>query len=209
MSEPYEVAVLFGSLRQESHNRMLANSLAQIALQRLSLQIVEIGALCLYNQDLEDDTPVAWKTVRHDASAMDAVLVVTPEYNRSIPAVLKNAVDVVSRPHRASALLGKPAAVVTSSPGGMDGFGANHHLRQSLGCIGVNVMAMPEASVGGMAGLIDQQGVLINSGTSQRSVRFSPRSNCRRADSISVICASTQSQIPQILSSRLRPSGVN
>ncbi|MBB5443681.1 MULTISPECIES: NADPH-dependent FMN reductase [unclassified Paraburkholderia] len=167
MSEPYKVAVLIGSLRQKSLNRMLANSLAQIAPPRLSLHIVEIGALSLYNQDLEDDTPSAWKTVRNDVSAMDAVLFVTPEYNRSIPAVLKNAVDVLSRPHGASALLGKPAAVVTSSQGAMGGCGANHHLRQSLVCIGVNVMSTPEAYVGGMASLFDEQGVLTNSGTSR------------------------------------------
>lgn len=173
MSETHKVAVLVGSLRQKkSLNRMLANSLAQIALPGLSLQIVEIGPLSLYNQDLEDDTPAAWKSVRNDVAAMNAVLFVTPEYNRSIPAVLKNAVDVLSRPHGASALLGKPAAVVTSSPGVMDGFGANHHLRQSLVCIGVNVMPMPEAYIGGMASLFDEQGVLINSGTTHFLEKF-------------------------------------
>lgn len=165
MSSTYEVAVLVGSLRKRSFNRMLANSLAQIALPKLSLQVAEIGDLPLYNQDLEDDMPTAWQTVRDHVAAKDAALFVSPEHNRSVPALLKNAVDVLSRPYGACALTGKPAAIVTSSPGAMGGIGASRHLQQCLACLGVRVMPTPEVYIGNVADLFDEQGALVNPGT--------------------------------------------
>jgi chromate reductase, NAD(P)H dehydrogenase (quinone) len=172
MSAPYKVAVLVGSLRRKSFNRMLAHALAELASPALSLQIVEIGALPFYNDDLEADAPVTWREIRECMATADAILFVTPEYNRSLPAVLKNAVDVLSRPFGASVLSGKPAAVVTASPGAMGGFGASHHLRQSLVCLGVNVMASPEVYVGNVATLFDDDGTLRHVGTIEFLKRF-------------------------------------
>ncbi|GAB3629906.1 NADPH-dependent FMN reductase [Pandoraea terrae] len=172
MSKPYQVAVLVGSLRKKSFNRMLANALAQLAPPTLALEIVEIGELPFYNDDLEANAPAAWLAVRRYVAEADAVLFVTPEYNRSVPAVLKNAVDVLSRPFGANALRGKPAAVVTTSPGAMGGFGASYHLRQSLVCLGVNVMAVPEVYLGGVAALFGDQGLLTNSDTAKFLQQF-------------------------------------
>ncbi|WP_346780705.1 NAD(P)H-dependent oxidoreductase [Trinickia sp. Y13] len=172
MPAPYKVAVLVGSLRKKSFNRMLANALSELARPELSLDIVEIGALPFYNDDLEADAPAPWLAVRERLAAADAVLFVTPEYNRSVPAVLKNAVDVLSRPFGSSVLRGKPAAVVSASPGAMGGFGASHHLRQSLVCLGVNVMASPEAYVGNVTALFDDNGALNHAATTEFLKRF-------------------------------------
>lgn len=172
MPVPYKVAVLVGSLRKNSFSRMLAHALSELAPPALSLGIVEIGALPFYNDDLEADAPVTWREVRECMATADAVLFITPEYNRSVPAVLKNAVDVLSRPFGASVLSGKPAAIVSSSPGAMGGFGASHHLRQSLVCIGVNVMSSPEVYVGNVAALFDHAGALTHAGTIEFLKRF-------------------------------------
>lgn len=172
MLVPYKVAVLVGSLRKNSFSRMLAHALSELAPPSLSLQIVEIGALPFYNDDLEADAPVTWRDIRGCMSTADAILFVTPEYNRSLPAVLKNAVDVLSRPFGASVLSGKPAAIVSSSPGAMGGFAANHHLRQSLICLGVNVMASPEVYVGNVTTLFGDDGTLTHAGTIEFLNRF-------------------------------------
>lgn len=129
MDQPRDVAVIVGSLRKASINRMVANALAELAPAGLKLGIVEIGQLPLYNQDGDDDPPAEWTAFRERVRAADSVLFVTPEYNRSVPAALKNALDVGSRPYGKSAWSGKPGAVVSASPGGIGGFGANHHLR--------------------------------------------------------------------------------
>jgi chromate reductase len=172
MSVPYKVAVLVGSLRKKSFNRMLAYALAKLARPALALEIVEIGALPFYNDDLEADAPAPWLEIRNRLASMDAILFVTPEYNRSVPAVLKNAVDVLSRPFGSSVLNGKPAAVVSASPGAMGGFGASHHLRQSLVCLGVNVMATPEVYVGNVTALFDDSGALNHAATTDFLKRF-------------------------------------
>lgn len=133
MSFSRDVAVLVGSLRKESINRKLALALEKLAPASLRLEIVQIGDLPLYNQDLEDQgAPPSWVTFRDRIRAADAVLFITPEYNRSVPGVLKNALDVGSRPYGISAWNGKPGAVAGASPGVLGGFGAVHHLRQSL-----------------------------------------------------------------------------
>src|SRR5690348_11585959 len=125
------IAVVVGSLRAESINRKLAHELVRLAPAGLAFDFVEIGALPLYNQDLDEAPPAEWEAFRAAIRAKDAVLFVTPEYNRSVPGVLKNAIDVGSRPYGHSAWAKKPAAVVTASPGALGGFGSNHHLRQS------------------------------------------------------------------------------
>jgi chromate reductase len=165
MQEMRDVAVLVGSLRRESFNRKLAGALAELAPTSLRLSMVEIGQLPLYNQDLEQDPPQAWTEFRQRIKAADALLFVTPEYNRSVPAVLKNAVDVGSRPYGQNAWKATPAAVVSASPGGIGGFAANHHLRQSLVSINVPTMPFPEAYIGGVDKLLDAEGKLINEGT--------------------------------------------
>ncbi|KAA0179910.1 NAD(P)H-dependent oxidoreductase [Cupriavidus cauae] len=165
MSTPRDVAVLVGSLRKDSFNRKLALALAQLAPAELKLDIVEIGQLPLYNQDDDDNPPAAWTAFRDRIRRADAVLFVTPEYNRSVPAPLKNAIDVGSRPYGQSAWDRKPGAVISASPGAIGGFGANHHLRQSLVFLNVPVLQMPEAYIGGVDKLFDAQGNIGNEST--------------------------------------------
>jgi len=165
MDKVYDVAVLVGSLRKDSINRKLANALIGLPSRALKLSIVEIGQLPIYNQDVEESPPLTWTHFRERIRAADAVLFVTPEHNRSVPAALKNAIDVGSRPYGKSAWSGKPGAVVSASPGAIGGFGANHHLRQSLVFLNVPAMAQPEAYIGGADKLFDAQGKLVSDGT--------------------------------------------
>jgi chromate reductase len=165
MDKVRDVAVLVGSLRADSINRKVATALAELAPGSLKLTIIEIGQLPIYNQDVDANPPSEWTQFRERIKAADAVLFVTPEHNRSVPAALKNALDVGSRPYGSSAWNGKPGAVVSASPGAIGGFGANHHLRQSLVFLNVPAMAQPEAYLGGADKLFDEQGQLINEGT--------------------------------------------
>ena len=158
MSVSYNVAVLVGSLRKDSINRKLAQVFAKLAPPQLKLSIVEIGDLALYDADADAAPPPAWARFRAEIKAADAVLFVTPEYNRSVPGLLKNAIDIGSRPYGQGALVGKPAAVVSSSPGAMGGFGANHHLRQSLVFLNMATMQQPEAYIGHADKLLDANG---------------------------------------------------
>ena len=167
MSQQYKVAVVVGSLRKESVSRKAALALAKLAPGNLDLQIVEIGDLALYDEDVEaSGAPESWSRFREQLLASDAVLFVTPEYNRSVPGALKNAIDVGSRPYGRSAWAGKPAAVMSLSPGAIGGFGANHHLRQSLVFLDMPVLQQPEAYVGDAFSLFDDAGVLASEGTS-------------------------------------------
>jgi len=165
MSQLRNVAVLVGSLRKDSFNRKAAHALATLAPASLKLEIVEIGGLSHYNQDLDASPPSSWVEFRGRVNAADAVLFVTPEYNRSVPGVLKNALDIGSRPYGHSVWAGKPGAVMSVSPGAIGGFGANHHLRQSLVFLNVPAMAQPEAYIGGAADLFDAEGKLKNDAT--------------------------------------------
>jgi chromate reductase len=165
MADSSRVAVLVGSLRRDSWSRKLALALTGLAPPSLRLEIVEIGVLPLYNQDLEDAPPAAWTAFRQRIAQADAVLFVTPEYNRSVPGVLKNAIDVGSRPYGKSVWAGKPGAVISASPGALGGFGANHHLRQSLVFLDVPAMQQPEAYIGGANKLFDGNGALANPST--------------------------------------------
>jgi chromate reductase len=144
----------------------MAKALAALAGWEIQLKIVEIGHLPFYNEDIETDAPPpAWIAFREAVDAADAVLFVTPEYNRSVPAVLKNAIDVGSRPYGQSIWNGKPGAVISVSLGAVGGFGANHHLRQSLVFLNVPTMAQPEAYMGGAASLFDEAGNIANDGS--------------------------------------------
>jgi chromate reductase len=151
-----KIAVLVGSLRKESFTRKVAKTLMLLAPPTLEMEIVEIGQLPLYNQDDDGATPPPTFTeFRARIKEADGVLFCTPEYNRSVPAVLKNAIDVGSRPSGQSAWNGKPCGVVSVSPGAIGGFGANHHLRQSLVFLNMPCMQGPEAYVGGIANKVD------------------------------------------------------
>jgi len=162
------VAVFIGSNRKESYSKKLALALKKSSPQDLNLNIVNINDLIIYNQDLEDDNkePQSWLNLRETIREHDAVLFITPEYNRSIPPVLKNALDIGSRPYEQNAWDKKPGAVISISPGGMGGFGANHHLRQVLVSLNVPVMAQPEAYIGNIYALFDEKGILKDDRTS-------------------------------------------
>jgi chromate reductase len=159
---PKKIAVLVGSLRKQSLNRKMAKALTALAPESLKLEIIEIGGLPLYNEDLEDNPPAAWVEFRDRLIKFDGVLFVTPEYNRSVPGVLKNAIDVGSRPYGKSVWAGKSGAVISVSPGAIGGFGANHHLRQSLVFLDIPTMQQPEAYIGNAANLFDEHGNLAN-----------------------------------------------
>ena len=160
-----DIAVIVGSLRKGSFNRMMAHTLAAVAPPGLRLEIVEIRDLSLYDQDLDTAPPAPWVTFRERIRRADGVLFLTPEYNRSVPGVLKNAIDIGSRPYGQSAWEGKPGAVMSVSPGASGGFGANHHLRQSLVFLDVPCMQQPEAYIGGAAKAFDAEGTLTNEST--------------------------------------------
>lgn len=162
-----KIAVIVGSLRKDSLNRKMAKVLMALAPSTLSLQIIEIGNLPLYNQDLDDADPApeAWLHFRKQIKACDGVIFVTPEYNRSIPGVLKNAIDVGSRPYGSSVWSKKPGAVISVSPGAIGGFGANQHLRQTFVFLDIPVLQQPEAYIGQAGSLFNEQGELTNENT--------------------------------------------
>ncbi|GGW54297.1 chromate reductase [Winogradskyella epiphytica] len=161
----YKIAVIVGSLRKESFNLKTAKVLMDIAPKSLSFDLIDIADIPMYNQDLEANPPKEWVKLRDKVRAVDALLFLTPEYNRSVPGVLKNALDVGSRPPGKSCWDGKPGAVVSVSTGSISGFGANHHLRQSLTFLNVPAMAQPEAYIGGVAELFNEEGQLTNDST--------------------------------------------
>jgi len=168
-----KIAVLVGSLRKESFNRKIAKALINIAPKTLEMELIDISQLPIYNQDDDEGSniPKAWTTFRDEIKKYDGVLFVTAEYNRSVPAVLKNAIDVGSRPYGKSVWDGKPGAIVSASPGAIGGFGANHHLRQSLVFLNVPCMQMPEAYISNVANLIDKDGN-INPSTTEFLGKF-------------------------------------
>ncbi len=165
MSKTYKVAVLVGSLRKDSINRKLARAMMALAPASLVTGLVEFADLSLYNQDLDGAPPAPWVKFRDEVRTAGAVLFVTPEYNRSVPGVLKNALDIGSRPYGQSVWSGKPAAVVSASPGAIGAFGANHHLRQSLMFLDMPTMQQPEAYLGHADKLFDAEGKLTGEET--------------------------------------------
>lgn len=166
------IAVIVGSLRQGSFNRKVAHALATLAPPSIKLGVVPIGDLALFSEDLESSPPAPWLSFREKIKAADGVLFCTPEYNRSIPGVLKNAIDVASRPYGKSVWNGKPAAVVSVSVGGLGGFGANHHLRQVLMYLNMPCMPGPEAYIGTASKLFDDAGTLTSQDTRDHLTKF-------------------------------------
>lgn len=169
-----KIGVLVGSLRKESLNRKLAKAMMKVAPASLNLELVEIGQLPHYNQDPDDEGHPSkeWTAFREKMKGYDGFLFVTPEYNRSVPSVLKNALDVGSRPYGKSVWNAKPGAVVSASPGAVGGFGANHHLRQSLMALNIPCMAQPEVYIGGAADLFDKDGNLVKEDTREFLRKF-------------------------------------
>lgn len=158
--EKYTIGVFVGSLRKGSYTRQVAENVMGMMPGNFDMRLIEIGELAMFNQDFDDEgrTPAAWKAFRDQVRAMDGYIFFTPEYNRSVPAVLKNAIDIASRPYGQNAWGEKPAAVMSVSPGGMGGFGANHHLRQTLTFLDVYTMQQPEAYVAKAADMLDADG---------------------------------------------------
>ncbi len=168
----FDVAVLVGSLRKESFNLKLAKAMQRIAPQHLKLDIVEIRDLALYNEDLEVNPPPPWIAFRERLGRADAVLFVTPEYNRSVPGGLKNAIDVASRPHGKSVLAKKPAAIASLTGGALGAFGANQHLRQMLVFLDMPPLQQPELYLGNAAKMFDVEGNFAQESTKELIVKF-------------------------------------
>lgn len=169
---PIKSVVLVGSLRKESFSRKVAKALIELKPKSVSLEILEISQLPMYNQDLDENPPTEWTKFRDSLKSYDAVIFVTPEYNRSVPAVLKNAIDVASRPYGKNVLDGKPCGVISISIGSLGGFGANHHLRQSLVFLNAPAMPLPEAYLSNASKLFHQTGKLADPATEEFLTTF-------------------------------------
>jgi chromate reductase len=169
----FDVVVLVGSLRKESFNLKLAKAMQKVSPQNLKLEIVEIRDLTIYNQDLDTENPPAeWVSFRNRIRPADAVLFVTPEYNRSVPGRLKNAIDIGSRPFGKSVFQKKPAAVASLTGGALGAFGANNHLRQMLVFLDMPPLQQPEVYLGGAAKMFDAEGNFVQESTKEFIVKF-------------------------------------
>ena len=146
---------------------MVAKTLISLAPSQYGLEMVDISNLEIFNQDYEDEgkTPESWINFRNNIKNYDAFIFVTPEYNRSVPAVLKNAIDIGSRPYGQNLWDSKPALVISVSMGALAGFGANHHLRQTLVFLNMPTLQQPEAYIGNAMELFDENGNLTNDRT--------------------------------------------
>lgn len=161
----HKIAVFVGSLRKESFNLKTAKAVIAMAPESLEFEIINIGSIPYFNEDREANPPKEWIDLKKQIEAADGVLFFTPEYNRSVPAALKNVIDVASRPYGQNSWNGKPGAIVSVSISSIGAFGANHHLRQSLVFVNVPTMAQPEAYIGNATTLFDDKGNLNNEST--------------------------------------------
>jgi NAD(P)H-dependent FMN reductase len=168
----YQVALVVGSLRKASFTRKVANAMMALAPKTLACRFVEIADLPIYNEDLDKAPPAAWQRFRDEIKACDAILFFTPEYNRSIPGGLKNAIDVGSRPAGKSVFDGMPAGVVSVTPYKMGAFGANVALRNTFVFLNMPVMQQPEAYIGEAGELFDDQGQLKKDDTREFFTKF-------------------------------------
>lgn len=167
-----KIGILVGSLRRESFNRKIALALIQLAAPTVAMEIVEIGQLPFYNQDLDAAPPEAWVIFRKKIAELDGFIFATPEYNRSTSPVLKNALDVGSRPYGSSVWNEKPCAIISSSIGAIGGFGANHHLRQSLVFLNMPCLQQPEMYLGHIDKAFDEKGQLNNADVKKLLEKF-------------------------------------
>lgn len=166
------IGVIVGSLRKESFNRKMAQALIKLAPESLEMEMIEIGHLSMYNQDYDENPPKDWVEFRNRIKEMDAILFVSPEYNRSIPGVLKNSIDIGSRPYGHSVWDGKPAGIITVSVGAIGGFGSNHHLRQVMTYLNMPCMPQPEAYIGGATNLFGKNGEITVPAVSDLALKF-------------------------------------
>ena len=162
------IGVFVGSLRKGSYNKIVAEKMAELLAEKAEMRFIEMGELPFYNQDLDEEglVPKPWADFREQVAGVQALLFVTPEYNRSVPAVLKNALDVGSRPYGQSVWTKKPGAVISVSTGQIGGFGANHHLRQSLTFLDVYTMQQPEVYLSNIESALTDSGELQERTTS-------------------------------------------
>ncbi|MDR2108780.1 MAG: NAD(P)H-dependent oxidoreductase [Coriobacteriales bacterium] len=162
-----KIGVLLGSFRRAAFTRSVADAAIAQLSDNCEASIWALDELPLFNQDYDDDgaTPPQWAAFREQVAAADAVLVVTPEYNRSFPAVLKNALDIASRPAGENRWAGKPGAVISVSPGRIGGALANQHIRQPLAFLGISVLQQPELYISDVASLLDADGHLSDERT--------------------------------------------
>jgi chromate reductase len=163
------IGILAGSLRRESFSKKIAKAVLNMAPEGFEFKIISLADLPIYNQDFDDnnEVPVAIVAFREEMVSVDGVIFITPEYNRSVPAVLKNALDVGSRPYGKSVWDAKPAAVFSNSPGNLSAFGANHHLRQSLVFLNVPTMQQPEVYLPKVNELFEENGILKEGSTKE------------------------------------------
>jgi chromate reductase len=161
MATPHNVVAIVGSLRKESHTLKVANALAALAPESLKVDVVTLHDISFFNQDLEGAPPADWVAFREKLQKSNGVLFVTPEYNRSIPGVLKNAIDVASRPYGKSSFLGKPVGIISNSPGVLGGVNAAMNLKQLLPGIAGPIMGQPEIYLVGVGDAFDGEGNCI------------------------------------------------
>jgi len=167
-----KVAVIVGSLRKESFNRKVAKEMIRLAPEGLELQIVEIKDLTFFSEDIENSPPQTWTDFKNQIQNSDAVLFVSPEYNRTIPGVLKNAMEIGGRPPKQNSWKGKPGAVVTVSPGAIGGMGSNQTIRIAAANLHLSMMTQPEAFIGTIKDKLLEDGVTVNEKTEQFLVTF-------------------------------------
>jgi chromate reductase len=160
MATPYNIVVLVGSLRRESFTLKIAKALTRLAPDTLKLNVVTLHDISFFNQDLEATPPADWVAFREKLQNSNGVLFVTPEYNRSIPGVLKNAIDVGSRPYGKSSFLSKPIGIVSNSPGPLGGVNAAMNLKQLLPGIVGPILGQPEIYLNGVGDAFDDTGDL-------------------------------------------------
>jgi chromate reductase, NAD(P)H dehydrogenase (quinone) len=160
MATPHSIVTIVGSLRKESFTLKIANALAKLAPSSLKLDVTTLHDISFFNQDLEAAPPADWVAFRDKLQASDGVLFVTPEYNRSIPGVLKNAIDVGSRPYGKSSFLGKPVGIISNSPGPLGGVSAAKHLQNILPGISGPIMGQPEIYLNSVGDCFNDKGEL-------------------------------------------------
>lgn len=160
-----KVGIVVGSIRKNSFSEQLANNIIERFPEDFKAEFIEIANLPLYNQDSDENVPEVYTNFRDTVKALDAVVFVTPEHNRSFPAALKNALDVGSRPYGSNVWDGKPALIVSQSPSNLSGFGANHHLRQVLAFLNMPVVQQPEVYIANVMDLLGQDGKITNQDT--------------------------------------------
>src|SRR6201993_637641 len=161
MATPHPIVVIVGSLRKESFSLKIAHALAKLAPPSLKLDVTTLNGISFFNQDLEANPPADWLAFREKIQKADGVIFVTPEYNRAIPGVLKNAIDVASRPYGKSSFLGKPTGIISNSPGPLGGVNAAKHLQNILPGISGPILGQPETYLSGVGDAFNDRGELI------------------------------------------------